>query len=89
MHSMFFRYGVMPRYNRCWFSLGLPTWLSYLIIIGLSVLAIVLIVLLILNLRKGKNRFIEDSEAIEIIKKRYANGEIDKETFEQLKKDLR
>jgi len=48
---------------------------------------VVLIFAIISLVRKGSNNKKETSE--EILKKRYARGEISKEEFERMKKDLR
>ena len=71
---------------------GMMGWFGPLFMIIFWVLVIVLIVLLIRSLLSsnrtrsaGPNQ--EDS-ALEILKKRYARGEIDKEEFEAKKKDL-
>ena len=56
---------------------------------------IVLIVLLVLGVRwilnggPGKSGESEDDDALETLRKRYARGEIDREEFEQKKRDLR
>ncbi len=34
------------------------------------------------------SRYIDSDDSLGILKKRYANGEIDKKTFENMKKDL-
>ena len=65
-----------------WHIITIVFWIA--IIVGI----VFLIRWLILSTRngtKGPNR--EDS-AIEILRKRYAQGEIDKEEFEEKKKDL-
>ncbi|MBU4220414.1 MAG: SHOCT domain-containing protein [Euryarchaeota archaeon] len=57
-------------------------WLIFwiLIIIGL--------VLLIKYLWEGSGARMEQESALEILKKKYARGEINKEEFEEKKKDL-
>lgn len=57
--------------------------------IGLIALGIALVVLLAIHLSKSRNRRTDDSGAMEILSRRYAAGEIDKETFERMRKDLR
>ncbi len=55
------------------------------------IVVIVLIIWLVVN-QSNKNKQIyqppQQDSAIEILKKRYAKGEITKEEFEQMKKDL-
>ena len=62
-------------------------WLGSIIMIAFWVVVIVGIVFLIRWLALSTKGGPEDS-AIEILKKRYARGEIDKKEFEQKKKDL-
>jgi putative membrane protein len=50
---------------------------------------ILFIIWLIKKLTQPKHVNVESSAAIEIIKERYAKGEITKEEFENLRKDLR
>lgn len=53
-----------------------------------SVLVIIGLVLLIKYLWEGGTTKREQESALEILKKRYARGEINKEEFEEKKKDL-
>ncbi len=65
-----------------WGIFGLILWLIFwiLVVIGL--------VLLIKYLWEGGPAKREHESALEILKKRYAKGEINKEEFEEKKKDL-
>ncbi len=80
----------MDSWMREWgFSLG---WL-FLAIMAAFWIAVVLVIiflirwLVISTTRKGRGPRTEDS-ALEILRLRYAKGEINKEEFEQKKKDL-
>ena len=57
----------------------------YQLIIGLIIWGIVTITN---NNRNQRNYFPPQEEALEILKKRYARGEITREQFEQMKRDL-
>ncbi len=72
--------GMMDGYSMGagWWILGLVFWI--LVIIGL--------ILLIKYLWEGGAAKREPESALEILKKRYARGEISKEEFEEKKKDL-
>lgn len=63
-------------------------WYGWII----GIIIIVFIVWLIVN-QLNKNRqdpnISESGSALDILKKRYANGEITKEQFEQMKKELK
>ncbi len=74
------QYGMMDGYGMGYGMgiLGLIFWI--LIIIGL--------VLLIKYLWEGGGTRREQESSLELLKKRYARGEISKEEFEEKKKDL-
>ena len=57
---------------------------------GLMMLFPILIIVLIFYFfnKNGKNNTIESSTPLDILKKRYARGEISKQEFEDMKKDL-
>ena len=61
-------------------------WIFWILIIGL-------IFILIWTNTKEKNKYIpfdqKGEDAIDILKKRYAKGEITKEQFQQMKEDLK
>jgi len=68
-------------------------------IYGAGLIGIILIIVgavtgkdkdLVYDVETGKTKYRdEDDESLDIIKKRYAKGEITKEEFEQMKKDLK
>jgi len=60
-------------------------WVFWLVIIGLIIWGVKVIVD---NSRDRRNLPPPQDEALNILKKRYARGEISKEEFEQMKKDL-
>jgi len=64
-------------------------WIGMLLHLLLVVGVILLVIWLIKKLTQPKHVKFESSAAIEIIKERYAKGEITKEEFENLRKDLR
>ena len=62
-------------------------WVFWVVIIGLIIWGIVTIT----NNNRNRNQrdcFPPQEEALEILKKRYARGEITREQFEQMKRDL-
>lgn len=64
--------------NGMWFG-----WIFWVAIIGL-------IIFLVLNQNRRRENYYPPNQetALDIIKKRYAKGEINKEQFDQMKKDL-
>lgn len=61
------------------FDGGATMWLVYIILVG------VIVYLIITSQKKLEGK---DETALEILKKRYARGEIKKEEFKKIKKDL-
>jgi len=62
--------------------------LGFWMMISLMVLVVVAIVLLIIGMRKRQTSYQENTEALDIIKRRYAKGELSLEEFKTMKKDL-
>ncbi len=76
--------GMMDGYGYGYGMMGGSYWILWLIF---WILVIIGLVLLIKYLWEGGGTKRADS-AIEILKRRYASGEISKEEFEEKKKDL-
>ncbi len=69
-----------------------PTYLVILFILLLALLIPILIiaagVFIALRFRRSQQRFLEAITPMEILEMRYANGEITKEQFDQMNRDL-
>lgn len=82
-------WGMGPGMRGGW-GLGMG-WFSSILMLVLWILVIVGIVYLIrwvaVSTKQGERGRTEDS-ALEILRRRYAKGEIDKEEFDQKRKDL-
>jgi len=76
--------GMMGGYGMGWFGGILMVVFWILIIVGL----VFLIKWLIQSTGRDKTTGISGDRSLEILKERYAKGEIDKEEFESKKKDL-
>jgi len=76
--------GMMGAWGMGWFGMIIMLVFWVLVIVGL----VFLIRWLIQTTSRGKTAGHTGSKAIDIIKERYARGEISKEEFETMKKDL-
>ena len=78
MHYLFGCISNMMNYNPVYGIFGMIFW--FLIIIG-----IIYFIIWVLN----ENRFTSKDDTLEILKRRYAKGEVTKKQFEEMKKELR
>jgi putative membrane protein len=65
-----------------WWGMG---WIFMIIFWGLIVVGLILLIRHLVRISKGGKA---EESALDILKKRYARGEINKEEFDQKKKDL-
>ena len=89
MFGSFYRYPNMGRmgFEGCSF-LGADWW-SRGLMIGLVLIGITIIVLLAIHVsRQSSNKKYANEDAVLILKKRYAQGEITHEEFESMKEKL-
>lgn len=78
----YYDYGPVMTHGDWWFGLaGLGLWLLFMI------LTILIVVRLLRH--HGPGMYPHHRDPLDIIRDRYAKGEIDKEQYEQLKKDLK
>ena len=70
-------------------GMGMMMWFSFLLGLLLIVLIVVAVVATVRWLRGEKFGFLTHREdAVEILKKRYARGEIGKDEYEKIRKDI-
>ncbi|NIV04325.1 SHOCT domain-containing protein [Candidatus Saccharibacteria bacterium] len=74
---------MMNGWGGMWFG-----WIFWIIILGLIVWAVVKIVNHNTNRRGAVESPSSGESALDILKKRYARGEIDQQQFQQMKKEI-
>lgn len=74
-----YQYPMMDGYNGGWGIFMMMLW-------GLALVAVVVVVMRLL--RHGDVSATHKADPLDIVKERYAKGEIDRDGFEKLKKDL-
>lgn len=81
----------VERFSRVGYGMfdGQYMWVGMLLHLLLVIGVVLLIIWIVRRLTNPKKVNVESSNAVEIIKERYAKGEITKEEFENLRKDLR
>ena len=89
MHGLYWGFGGPGGYagNLCGFANG--SWYGSWFMIAMMVLGVALVVVLAIGIFRRGQHGSTYSGALEIAKRRYANGEIDKDTYDRLRKDLR
>ena len=75
-------YGMRPGMMWGWWGIG---WIFMVLFWGFVILGLILFVRWLVGMGRTSR---PEETPLDILKKRYARGEIDKEEFEQKKKDL-
>lgn len=88
MHGYYWGYRGIPRTGGFSCLRYVDSPVGFWIMIAMMVLVTVAIVLLVVGARKIHRQITEDSEAMAIIRRRYAKGELSIEDFQRMKKDL-
>jgi putative membrane protein len=70
-------------------GMGMMMWFSFLLGLLLIVLIVVAVIAVVRWLRGEKSPLLTHREdAVEILKERYARGEIEKDEYEKIRKDI-
>lgn len=89
MHGYYMGFSGSPRFGGfgCLNYVGSPV--GFWLMAAMMVLVALAVVLILVALLKRHKHGLLESEALAIIKRRYANGEITSEEFQRMKKELR
>lgn len=72
-----------------WHSWGMGTGMLFMLLLGIiTIVGVVYLVKWVLDQTTTQQRETPEDSALDILKKRYARGEINKEEYEEKKKDL-
>ena len=88
MHGYFWGYRGLPKTGNFSCLNYIDSPLGFWVMAALMILVTGAIVLLIISARKKHRNLDEESEALAIVKRRYAIGELTTEEFSRMKKDL-
>jgi len=88
MHGYFWGYRGIPRTGNFSCLNYFDSPLGFWVMATLMIIVTVAIVLLLISARKKHRNHDEESEALAIIKRRYAIGELTTADFSRMKKDL-
>jgi putative membrane protein len=89
MHRLFWGYRSIPRLTDCWYGFADTSWWTRGFLIGILLLGLALVIVLSVSLARRSHANHAQSTSEEILRQRYARGEIDKATFDSMKRDLR
>lgn len=88
MHGYYWGYRGIPRTGGFSCLRYVDSPVGFWIMIALMVLVTVAIILLVVGIRKKRRLIHDESEAMAIIRRRYAQGELTIEDFQRMKKNL-
>jgi putative membrane protein len=64
-------------------------WIFVLLLWGFALFGVICAIRMLIHRKKPQNERPEGSNALDILEKRYAKGELSREDFERMKKDLK
>ncbi len=89
MHGLYWGYRSFPHLADNWYGFADASWWTRGFFIGILLLGLALVILLAVSLARRSPTHHTFDTAEEILRQRYVRGEIDKATFDSMKRDLR